>query len=247
MSDKQAETAPVRAADLKFDPNNANLGTDRGQSLLKESIKSCGFGRSIVVDKHGVAIAGNKTLKAAVEAGAEIEIVQTTGDEVVVVQRTDLDLVAQHKARKLAYYDNRVQEIDLQWSPETLKQDMLAGVDVGVAFFPDELDDMTAHLDDLGAGTIADLPTGTHHATTNEHLSDPSEPFADSVIVDAFTKEKKPKEPKAPAFKHINLVFEGVGPQLRWSSLQRLLKLRYPDLKTQGARFCAFLNETEGL
>src|SRR5688572_30589947 len=60
------------AADLAFDPHNANLGTDRGQELLRESIETCGVGRGIVADKAGVVFAGNKTLKAVREKGIPV-------------------------------------------------------------------------------------------------------------------------------------------------------------------------------
>jgi len=132
----------VTVGDLSLDTNNANAGTTRGSELLRESIDACGLGRSILVDKHGVVIAGNKTLEAAVKMGAELEVIQTDGHELVVVQRTDLDLVEDPAARRLAYYDNRVQELDLSWSPRQINDDMLAGVRVTEAFFPEEIDEL---------------------------------------------------------------------------------------------------------
>jgi len=33
---------------------NANVGTDRGRSLLAESLRDLGTGRSILVDRNGV-------------------------------------------------------------------------------------------------------------------------------------------------------------------------------------------------
>jgi ParB-like chromosome segregation protein Spo0J len=38
----------------------------------------------------------------------------------VAVQRGDLDLKRDRKARELAIADNRVGEIDLEWNPEVL-------------------------------------------------------------------------------------------------------------------------------
>src|SRR5208337_4782639 len=105
-------------SDLKPDPKNANKGTDRGRKLLAESLEKYGAGRSILCDKEGRVIAGNKTLKAAGER--KVRVVETQGDELVVVQRTDLDLNSK-KARELAIADNRVAEIDLEWNPEVLK------------------------------------------------------------------------------------------------------------------------------
>ena len=44
------------------DSRNANKGTERGLALLDKSLRQYGAGRSILVDKNGRVIAGNKTL-----------------------------------------------------------------------------------------------------------------------------------------------------------------------------------------
>lgn len=59
---------------------------------MPKSLTRLGAGRSIVADKNGVVIAGNKTLQAAEAQGIPVRIVETDGKELVVVQRTDLDL-----------------------------------------------------------------------------------------------------------------------------------------------------------
>lgn len=46
-------------------------------------------------------------------------IIQTTGDRLVAVQRTDLD-ANDPKARELAIADNRASELGLEWNPEML-------------------------------------------------------------------------------------------------------------------------------
>ena len=110
----------TKLSDLKLDAKNANLGTDRGRKMLKQSLAELGAGRSILADKHGNVIAGNKTLETVRELKHQkVRVVQTTGDELIVVQRTDLDIDSK-KARKLAVADNRVAEVDLQWNPEML-------------------------------------------------------------------------------------------------------------------------------
>jgi len=106
--------------DLKFDRHNANLGTDRGRAALAASLKQYGAGRSILVDKKGRVIAGNKTLEQALAAGyQDVLVVKTDGKKLVVVQRTDLDLT-DPKARALAVADNRVGELNLEWDPKVL-------------------------------------------------------------------------------------------------------------------------------
>ncbi len=115
---------------LKPDPHNANKGTLRGRALLEKSLREHGAGRSILADKNGVIIAGNKTLAGAVEIGLPVRIVETDGTELVVVQRTDLDLEHDSSARKLAYADNRIAQLDLHWDAEQMQADLSAGIDL---------------------------------------------------------------------------------------------------------------------
>lgn len=126
---------------IQADKHNANRGTDRGRALLEQSIRELGAGRSILVDKDGNVIAGNKTLEAARKAGLKVRIVPTNRDELVVVQREDLDLDdSAGEARRLAYLDNRVAELDLDWDPMQLAADLDLGVDLhGLGFDESEL------------------------------------------------------------------------------------------------------------
>lgn len=135
--------------DLKLDKHNANLGTERGKELLDQSIKELGAGRSILVDKEGNVIAGNKTLAAARKAGLKIRVVPSKRDELVVVQREDLDLDdATGEARRLAYLDNRVAEIDLEWDVNILAQDVAEGLDLdALGFLDKELQKLLVHAD----------------------------------------------------------------------------------------------------
>jgi len=107
-------------SDLTPDSKNANKGTKRGREMLSASIEKYGVGRSILVDRAGRVIAGNKTLKAVAKNGTKIRVVPTKGKELVVVQRTDLDLDSK-EARELAVADNRVGELGLDWDADVLK------------------------------------------------------------------------------------------------------------------------------
>ena len=129
-----------KLTDYKPDTNNANKGTERGQYMVDASIQSYGAGRSIVVDKHGNVIAGNKTLQSAIDAGLvdAVEVV-TSGDKLVVVKRDDLDLYADDKARLLAYADNRAGELGLQWDADAILADLSEGLDLGALFHESEL------------------------------------------------------------------------------------------------------------
>lgn len=138
---------------LKQDPRNANKGTPRGGELLEESIKTYGLGRSVLADKHGTLIAGNKTaLRAAAAGVTDAIVVKTDGTRVVVVQRTDLDLAKDPRAKALAIADNRVAELDLAWNGDELAALQASGVDLAPAgFSAADLAALTAADDDLEA------------------------------------------------------------------------------------------------
>lgn len=104
------------------DPKNANKGTQRGRGLLEKSLREYGAGRSVLADKHGTLIAGNKTHEVATEIGLPVRIIQTDGNELVVVQRTDLDLATDKAATELGIADNRVGEASLSWDVELLAE-----------------------------------------------------------------------------------------------------------------------------
>jgi hypothetical protein len=126
--------------DLQPHQANANRGTKRGVDLLDASLERCGAGRSIVVDKNGIVIAGNHTLERAVEKGFDIQVIKTDGRRLVVVQREDLDLESTDdaRARELAIADNRTSQLGLDWDPLTLLEQQ-PGVELEHYFFPDEL------------------------------------------------------------------------------------------------------------
>jgi hypothetical protein len=110
----------VKIADIKFDEKNANRGTKRGREFIEGSLKKYGLGRSILLDKDGNVIAGNKTLEAYRTAGGkEIVVVGTHGDALIAVQREDLTINSK-RGRSLAIADNHASEIGLEWDPEIL-------------------------------------------------------------------------------------------------------------------------------
>jgi DNA modification methylase len=107
---------------------NANRGTERGRDMLEKSLRQYGAGRSILLDKHGRIIAGNKTAQTAAEIGLDdLVVVETDGKQVVAVKRMDLDLENDDDARALAYADNRVAEVDLDFDPLQMVLDRDAG------------------------------------------------------------------------------------------------------------------------
>jgi hypothetical protein len=93
----------IPITELVLDDKNANKGTKRGRALLRESLEKYGAGRSVVLDCHDRVIAGNKTVEAARAGGMEsVAVIETDGSSLVAVQRGDLDLTKDKKARELA-------------------------------------------------------------------------------------------------------------------------------------------------
>lgn len=144
----------VELARLNRDPRNANRGTARGRQALGRSIKEYGFGRSIVLDKKGRVIAGNKALEVAIATGArEAIIIPTDGKSLIAVQRTDLDLERDARAQELAIADNRVAELDLNWDPAALKS-LSREINLAKFWMPEELEGLLARIPE---GKIQDL------------------------------------------------------------------------------------------
>jgi len=119
------EDMKIEDSGLRPDSQNANEGTQRGRGLLEKNLRKLGAGRSILADKNGNIIAGNKTIEGAAEIGLPVRIVETDGKELVVVKRMDLDLYSEtdKRGRTLAYADNKVAELDLWWKPEQIVSD----------------------------------------------------------------------------------------------------------------------------
>ena len=140
--------------DLTVDRRNPNQGTSRGQSALAESLEQHGAARSIVVDRHGHIVSGNKVAAAARTLKLPVQVVRTTGDQLVIVQRADLDLSCDPKARALALADNRTAELNLEWDPELLRAFADEGVTLEPWWTPEELEQLCGH--GLGTGHTAD-------------------------------------------------------------------------------------------
>lgn len=143
----------TKLEDLTPDQRNANEGTLRGSQLMERSLEQHGAARSILVDKNGVVVAGNKALEHAVERGLGVRVVESNGQKLVVVQRVDLDL-QDPKTRELAYLDNRVAELGLKWNPEQLEADLARGIELGSMFTDDEREEILRLLDQSEVRTV---------------------------------------------------------------------------------------------
>lgn len=117
----------INIEELRQDEHNFNKGTSEGQRLMEDSFAELGAGRSILIDKDGNIIAGNKSQKAAMAAGIKkVRVIESTGDELVAVKRTDISIDSE-EGRRLAFLDNRSNQVNLAWDEVELPQfqDML--------------------------------------------------------------------------------------------------------------------------
>lgn len=107
-----SKTTRKKISELKFDQRNINKGSEFGNSLLEKSLREVGAGRSVLLDKNLNIIAGNQTIQKASELGFEdVVIVQTTGNQVVAVQRMDIDINSE-MGTKLKILDNTVSKVN---------------------------------------------------------------------------------------------------------------------------------------
>ena len=115
------EDKVIDIEELAQDTHNFNKGNEQGQELMERSFKEMGAGRSILIDRNGHIIAGNKSQKAAIAAGIKkVRVIETTGDELVAVKRTDVDIDSA-EGRKMAYLDNLTTQVNLTWDETELE------------------------------------------------------------------------------------------------------------------------------
>ena len=179
---------------LAQDQHNFNKGTEQGQELMERSFKEMGAGRSILIDRNGNIIAGNKSQKAAIAAGIKkVRIIETTGDELVAVKRTDVDIDSA-EGRKMAYLDNLTTQVNLTWD-----QTELQAVQADVPGF--DIADFGFDIEDLPQTEFGGA-TATPPHTETERLSEckfvdcyytptekPDITLKDCIDLDLFSKK----------------------------------------------------------
>lgn len=90
---------------IKYDQNNYRIHSAENKQLIKKSLEDCGAGRSILIDNENEIIAGNGVYEQAKKLGIPVRVIETKGDELIAVKRTDLKTEDQ-KRKVLAVMDN---------------------------------------------------------------------------------------------------------------------------------------------
>lgn len=111
--------------EIKFDKRNYRIHGARNQKIINKSLKEYGAARSIVVDNDNQIIGGNGVFREWQNLKGEnapIKIVETTGDELVVVKRTDIAPDSKER-QALAVMDNTSSDL-AEFDYEMMQQDM---------------------------------------------------------------------------------------------------------------------------
>lgn len=123
--------------EIKFDPNNYRIHTDKNKRIIRKSLEDCGAGRSVLVDKDNILIAGNGVYEQAQKMGLKVRVIESDGSELVVVKRTDLS-PEDEKRKLLALADNHASDTSM------------FDIDLVIDDFTDELlKDWEFSLDDI--------------------------------------------------------------------------------------------------
>lgn len=107
--------------EIKFDTKNYRTHDDKNKKLILKSLKKCGAGRSILIDKQGEIIAGNGVYEQAKNLNIPVKIIETDGSELIAIKRTDLDTESK-KRKELALADNSTSD-NVTWDLSNLKAD----------------------------------------------------------------------------------------------------------------------------
>jgi len=112
----------IDISELIPDNENANKGSEFGNSLIEKSLRKFGAGRSILLDKNNKIVAGNKTIENAASIGLNnVIIVETDGTKLVAVKRNDIDLNTK-EGREMALADNASAKANITWDDEVIEQ-----------------------------------------------------------------------------------------------------------------------------
>lgn len=98
-----------KVSEIKLDPRNYRIHGEENKRLIRKSLTECGAGRSILVDKNDIVIAGNGVYEQAQELGLKVRVIESDGTELIAIKRTDLS-TKDEKRKLLALVDNRASD-----------------------------------------------------------------------------------------------------------------------------------------
>lgn len=110
--------------DFKTIERPMNQGCSYGMRMIEHSIGSLGLARSVVADANNVIIVGDKVYRAALAQGIKkVEVVETDGDTLVVVKRTDVRY-GDKKSLSLSLVDNLSCLENIEWNADSVQENV---------------------------------------------------------------------------------------------------------------------------
>jgi len=90
---------------IQKDPENLRKHPDKNKAMIRKSLEKLGAGRSILIDGEGYIVAGNGVYEQADALGIPVRVIESNGEELIVVKRTDL-VGSDPRRKELAIADN---------------------------------------------------------------------------------------------------------------------------------------------
>lgn len=135
---------------------NANKHTQRGMSVLEQSIQEDGWIGAITVAADGETFDGSARIEVGVATGFEDAIViESDGTKPIIHKRTDIPTADDPRAVRLGVKANRVAELNLDWDAGVLAA-LAKETDLSQLFRDDEL---AALLERAGTEMLAGVDT----------------------------------------------------------------------------------------
>lgn len=130
----------------KFRPaqRNANRHTQRGMGQLEQSMRGHGYVTPMTAAADGEVLDGSARAETSARVfGDDVLVVHHDGKRPVMMVRDDIPNADTPEARAIALAANRVAQINLDFDPDVILDDIAAGADVGDLWFEHELDIFT--------------------------------------------------------------------------------------------------------
>lgn len=166
----------INIEELVQDDHNFNKGTEAGAKLIEKSFADHGAGRSVLLDKDNRLIAGNKATKGAIASGIKkVRVIETTGDELIAVKRTDISLDSK-EGREMAMLDNLTTQVNMSWDKVELETvaEQCQGFDVSQFGFD---------IDSLPSAQVSDGNSGNSSRAKKQAKEDDFDDKKDQIHV----------------------------------------------------------------
>ena len=98
-----------KVSEIMLDPRNYRIHGEENKRLIRKSLTECGTGRSVLLDRNNILIAGNGVYEQAKELGLKVRIIESDGTELIAIKRMDLS-TEDEKRKLLALADNHTSD-----------------------------------------------------------------------------------------------------------------------------------------